>query len=90
MLAADLSEFEANGSAATEIGLPMQMILGQLPSGKVEMTLQELVPHFPSGFLQPTGSIAAYLPNPVNLPLMDVVCPCGKTARLLIGVRFGP
>jgi competence ComEA-like helix-hairpin-helix protein len=73
VLADDLSKFEANGTAATEIGLPMNMILGQLPSGKVEMTLQDLIPHFPAGYLQPTDSIASYLPNLVSLPLMDVV-----------------
>jgi DNA uptake protein ComE-like DNA-binding protein len=73
VLAADISQFEANGSAATEIGLPMQMILGQLPSGKVEMTLQELIPHFPPGYLQPTESLTNYLATPVLLPLMDVV-----------------
>jgi competence ComEA-like helix-hairpin-helix protein len=73
VLADDISKFEANGMAATEIGLPMQMILGQLPSGKVEMTLQELIPHFPPRYLQPTESIASYLPNLVSLPLMDVV-----------------
>ena len=73
VLADELSKFEANGTAATEIGLPMQMILGQLPSGKVEMTLQDLVPHFPPGYLQPTESIASYLPNIISLPLMDVV-----------------
>jgi DNA uptake protein ComE-like DNA-binding protein len=73
VLAADISEFDASGAAATEIGLPMNLILGQLPSGKVEMTLQELVPHFPPGYLQPTESITSYLPNLINLPLMDVV-----------------
>jgi competence ComEA-like helix-hairpin-helix protein len=73
VLSADLSEFEASGAAATEIGLPMNMILGQLPSGKVEMALQDLVPHFPAGYLQPTESIASYLPTLVSLPLMDVV-----------------
>lgn len=73
VLAADLSEFEASGAAATEIGLPMNLILGQLPSGKVEIPLGELVPHFPAGYLQPTQSIASYLPNLINLPLMDVV-----------------
>jgi competence ComEA-like helix-hairpin-helix protein len=73
VLAADISEFEASGRAATEIGLPMNMILGQLPSGKVEMALQDLVPHFPAGYLQPTESIANYLPTMVSLPLMDVV-----------------
>jgi competence ComEA-like helix-hairpin-helix protein len=73
VLAADISEFEATGAAATEIGLPMAMILGQVPSGKVEMALQDLIPHFPTGFLQPTESITAYLPSLVNLPLMDVV-----------------
>src|SRR6202034_2666677 len=57
----------------TEIGLPMNTILSQLPSGKVEMTLQELVPHFPPGFLQPTESITNYLSHIVSLPLMDVV-----------------
>jgi len=35
--------------------------------------LQDLVPHFPPGFLQPTESIASYLPGLVSLPLMDVV-----------------
>jgi len=73
VLASDVSEFEANGSAATEIGLPMNMILGQLPSGKVEITLQDLIPHFPPGYLQATDAIASYLPNVVSLPLMDVV-----------------
>ena len=73
VLAADLSEFEATGAAATEIGLPMNMILGQLPSGKVEMAFQDLIPHFPAGYLQPTESIASYLPNLISLPLMDVV-----------------
>jgi competence ComEA-like helix-hairpin-helix protein len=73
VLADELSKFEANGTAATEIGLPMQMILGQLPSGKVEMALQDLVPHFPPGYLQPTESIASYLPTIISLPLMDVV-----------------
>jgi len=73
VLAADISEFEASGAAATEIGLPMNMILSQLPSGKVEMSLKELLPQFPAGYLQPTESIASYLPTLINLPLMDVV-----------------
>ena len=73
VLAEDLSKFEASGAAATEIGLPMNLILGQLPSGKVEVALQDLVPHFPAGYLQPTESIASYLPNLISLPLMDVV-----------------
>jgi competence ComEA-like helix-hairpin-helix protein len=37
------------------------------------MPLQDLVPHFPPGFLHPTESIGSYLPILVNLPLMDVV-----------------
>ena len=73
VLAADITEFEATGAAATEIGLPMNMILSQLPSGKVEMSLADLVPHFPAGYLQPTESIASYLPTIISLPLMDVV-----------------
>jgi hypothetical protein len=73
VLAADISEFETTGAAATEVGLPMNMILGQLPSGKVEMTLQELIPHFPPGYLQPTDALTNYLSTMVNLPLMDVV-----------------
>ena len=73
VLADDISRFEGDGSAATEIGLPMNMILGQLPSGKVEMPLQDLIPHFPAGFLQPTEAITNYLPTVVSLPLMDVV-----------------
>jgi len=68
-----MADFEASGAAATEVGLPMNMILSQLPSGKVEMPLSDLVPHFPAGYLQPTESIASYLPTLINLPLMDVV-----------------
>jgi hypothetical protein len=73
VLAADLSEFEASGAAATEIGLPKNMILSQLPSGKIEVALQDLIAHFPAGYLQPTESITSYLGNLINLPLMDVV-----------------
>ena len=73
VLAADLSKFETTGVAATEIGLPMERILGQLPSGKVEMTVQELIPPFPPGYLLPTDAIADYLPTIVSLPLMDLV-----------------
>ena len=73
VLAADISEFEASGAASTEIGLPMNTVLSQLPSGKVEMPLNDLVPHFPPGYLQPTESISSYLPMLVSLPLMDVV-----------------
>jgi len=73
VLAGDIAQFEAAGTAATEIGLPMNMILSQLPSGKVEISLGDLIPHFPPGFLQPTASITNYLPTMINLPLMDVV-----------------
>ena len=73
VLAEEISKFEANGSVATEIGLPMNMILGQLPSGKVEIPFQDLLPHFPPGFLQPPDALANYLTAPINLPLMDVV-----------------
>jgi len=72
-LAGDLAEFEASGAAAKEVGLPMQMILGQLPSGKVEMTLQELIPHLPPGFLKSTDQLSNILGAAVLLPLMDVV-----------------
>jgi competence ComEA-like helix-hairpin-helix protein len=73
VLSADVDDFEKSGQAATDIGLPMNSILGQLPSGKVEMTMQELVPLFPPGFLQPTESISNYMSNVVSLPLMDIV-----------------
>jgi DNA uptake protein ComE-like DNA-binding protein len=73
MLAAPLEEFEASGAAATEVGLPMNAILSQLPSGKVELPLQDVIAGFPPGFLKPGGEIASYLESMVNLPLMDVV-----------------
>jgi hypothetical protein len=72
-LASDISEFEKTGAASTEIGLPMNTVLGQLPSGKVEMTLEDLIPLFPAGYLQPTEAISSYLPTIISLPLMDVV-----------------
>ncbi len=73
ILAGDVADFEKSGAASTEIGLPMNTILSQLPSGKVEMPLQDLVPLFPPGYLQPTESITNYLPTVISLPLMDVV-----------------
>jgi competence ComEA-like helix-hairpin-helix protein len=73
VLGADISQFENSGAAATEVALPMHAILSQLPSGRVEMPLQELVAHFPPGFLQPAETLAAYLPAVISLPLMDVV-----------------
>ncbi len=73
VLVAEVAQFEANGSAAKEVSLPMQMILGQLPSGKVEMTLQELMPYIPSGYLKPTDTITGFFATAVVLPLMDVV-----------------
>jgi hypothetical protein len=73
VLAAPLAEFENSGAAATEVALPLNAILNQLPSGRIEMTLQEIVAHLPSGFLQPTETIASHLPALIALPLMDVV-----------------
>lgn len=73
LLAADLTQFEASGTAATEIGLPMDAILNQLPSGKVELPLQDLVAQFPAGFLKSDAEVAPYLGTLINLPLMDVV-----------------
>ena len=73
MLAAPLAEFEASGAAATEVGLPMNAILSQLPSGKVELPVQDVIAEFPPGFLKPEGEIAEHLRSMINLPLMDVV-----------------
>ena len=53
--------------------LPMNTILSQLPSGKVEMTLEELTPLVPPGFLQPPSALAGLMSTVVNLPLMDIV-----------------
>jgi competence ComEA-like helix-hairpin-helix protein len=73
VLAADIAQFESSGAAATEVALPMNTILNQLPTGRVEMTLQEIVAYLPPGFLHPTEAIVAFLPTLVSLPLMDVV-----------------
>jgi predicted regulator of Ras-like GTPase activity (Roadblock/LC7/MglB family) len=73
MLSSELAEFEASGAAATEIGLPMNAILSQLPSGKVEFPAQELVALLPPGFLKSAGEIAPLLGSLISLPLMDVV-----------------
>jgi competence ComEA-like helix-hairpin-helix protein len=73
VLAADVSEFENSGAAATEVALPIHLILNQLPSGKVEIPFQDLVANFPPGFLQPEEAIASYAVMLINLPLMEVV-----------------
>ena len=72
-LAGTLGEFEASGAAATEIPLPLRAILGQLPSGKVELPVRDLMPLIPAGFLKPEEEIGALLGTVVSLPLMDVV-----------------
>jgi hypothetical protein len=73
MLASELSQFESSGQAATEIGLPMNAILNQLPSGKIELPVQDMVALLPPGFLKSSAEIAPYLGTPASLPLMDVV-----------------
>lgn len=73
MLSADLGEFEASGAAATEIGLPMNAILSQLPSGKVEFPVEELIALLPPGFLKSAEEMAPLLGSLISLPLMDVV-----------------
>jgi hypothetical protein len=73
MLSGSLAEFENSGAAATEIPLPINSILSQLPSGKVEMTVRDLAAHIPPGFLKPAGEIASYMSILASLPLMDVV-----------------
>jgi competence ComEA-like helix-hairpin-helix protein len=73
VLAAPLAEFENSGAAATEVALPLNAILKQIPSGRIEMTLQEIVAHLPPGFLQPAETMASHLPALIGLPLMDVV-----------------
>jgi competence ComEA-like helix-hairpin-helix protein len=72
-LSGDVSDFEKTGAAGTEVGLPMNTILGQLPSGKVEMTVGEIIPHLPPGYLQPAAALTHYQSTIVSLPLMDVV-----------------
>jgi hypothetical protein len=73
MLAAPLAEFEASGAAATEVGLPINAILSQLPSGKVELPIGDVIARFPAGFLRPAEELAGQLQSVINLPLMDVV-----------------
>ena len=73
MLSASLADFEASGAAGTEVPLPIHSIISQLPSGKVEMPIRDLVAHLPSEFLRPEEEISSQFDNVVNLPLMDVV-----------------
>jgi hypothetical protein len=73
MLAAPLSEFEASGAAAAEVALPLNSILSQLPSGKVELPVRDVIARFPPGFIKPEEEIAPHLASTINLPLMDVV-----------------
>jgi DNA uptake protein ComE-like DNA-binding protein len=73
MLGGALTEFEASGAAATEIPISLQTILSQLPSGKVELPVRDLVPLIPAGFLKSHEEIGALLGTVVSLPLMDVV-----------------
>ncbi len=73
VLQASLTEFEASGAAATEVPLPLQTILSQLPSGKVELPARDLLALVPAGFLKSHEEIEGLLGTLVSLPLMDVV-----------------
>ncbi len=73
MLSGALAEFESSGAAATEIPMPLRTILGQLPSGKVEMPARDLVALIPPGFLKSHEELGELLGTVVSLPLMDVV-----------------
>jgi hypothetical protein len=73
MLSSSLAEFESSGAAATEIPLPLNSIISQLPSGKVELPVRDLIAQFPPGLLKSPVEIASHLPTLVSLPLMDVV-----------------
>jgi competence ComEA-like helix-hairpin-helix protein len=65
--------FEESPDANQECALPLGLILPQLPSGKIEMTVQDVVPHIPRSCLKSDGEIAEHLSKIINLPLMDVV-----------------
>ncbi len=73
LLAVSLKEFETSAEATQEISLPVSAILPQLPSGRIEMTIQDLVPHIPAHLLKSPSEMAAQMSTVVRLPLMDIV-----------------
>lgn len=73
VLAVDPATFESTPQANQEFSLPISSILPQLPSGKVEFALQDLIPYLPRTLIRPLDSIEAHLTSVVQFPLMDVV-----------------
>ncbi len=55
-----------------EFSMPLDLVLPQLQSGKIEFTVEELIPHLPSKIFKPAAEIQTYLASTVNLPIMDV------------------
>lgn len=72
-LAISMADFEKSPDATKEVSLPLSLILPQIPTGKVELLVQDLIPHMPMNLIKPAGEMTGLLATPVNLPLMDVV-----------------
>lgn len=71
--AISMAEFESSPEADQDVSLPLHLILPQLPSGKVEIAIQELVAAIPRNYVRPQEEIAPHLATLVSMPLMDVV-----------------
>ncbi|HSI84707.1 MAG: helix-hairpin-helix domain-containing protein [Candidatus Methylacidiphilales bacterium] len=67
------SEFESSPMAGQECPIPLSLLLPQLPSGKIELTVNDLVPHLPRNLIRPVEEISSYMSTVVLLPLGDVV-----------------
>ncbi|MDD5261875.1 MAG: hypothetical protein PHD76_08510 [Methylacidiphilales bacterium] len=84
-LTAPLAELLAHPESGVEVGLPLALILPALPSGKVEFTVQEIVPYIPEGFVQPAEVLGDEALASFTLPLYQIASRIPADSMILRG-----
>jgi predicted regulator of Ras-like GTPase activity (Roadblock/LC7/MglB family) len=65
-------QFEASAEASQEFALPLSLIHHQLPTGRIELSVQDLSQYLPRTLLKSDAELAGHLSQTINLPLSDV------------------
>lgn len=72
-LTSDHETLFASAEAREEAAIPLRLILPGLPSGKVEIPLQQIAVSMPAGMIRPDEELGEYVQSPIQLPLPDVI-----------------
>jgi len=72
-LTSDHETLFASAEAQEEAAIPLRLILPGLPSGRVEIPLQQIAVSMPAGIIRPDEELGEYVQSPIQLPLPDVI-----------------